>query len=600
MHVLTRFQLLGITALLVATLSGCGTNKERVTSTPDQFILTVSGNGSGTVTSTPAGINCGTTCRATFAAGTSVSLAATPDPNDSFAGWSGACSGAGKCTVVLNADTSVGAAFSSPASMAVALTGSGTGTVTSNPAGLNCPQTCTANFAPGTAVTLSAAPAADSTFAGWSGACSGSDSCTVTVSDSGTQVMAAFGASIQAINHIIVMLQENRSFDNYFGKLNDYRVAQGLPADVDGLSPDASNPSFDGTSTVSVYHLLTMCAEDSSPAWNESHVDFNRYDPTSDTGLMDGFVYTAAKLAQDDGLYDSQGLRVMGYYDEADIPYYYFLATQFATSDRWFSPVPSNSPANHMYLFAGTSAGHVYNPTSTLSNKTIFQMLEENGHSWKIYETDNNITFLSLFQPFAQEHAANLLPVSQFFTDLANNNLPAVSLIEAGMESGEDEHPGSNIQMGAADVAQLINALMNSESWKDSVFILSWDEAGGLYDHVAYQPAINPDGILPVDLQTTDICYGQPCGDFIETGGRLPLLVISPFVKQGYVSHTVADYTAILKFIETRFGLLSLTKRDAAQPDMLEFFDFANAPNRNPPALPIQPTDGPCYFDHLP
>lgn len=407
-------------------------------------------------------------------------------------------------------------------------------------------------------------------------------------------------SGVQQINHIVVMLQENRSFDNYFGKLNDYRMAQGLPPDVDGLPTGASNPSFDGSSTVNAYHLLTMCTENSSPSWNESHVDFNRYDPTSSIGMMNGFVRTAAKLAQDDGLYDTQGLRVMGYYDQTDIPYYYFMATQFATSDRWFSPVPSNSPANHLYLFAGTSAGHVHNPAAPLSNKTIFQLLEENGLSWKIYETDTNLTFLSIFWSFYQAHQANLAPVSQFFTDVANNTLPAVSLIEAGMESGEDEHPGANIQIGADDVAQLINALMNSSSWQDSVFILSWDDAGGLYDHVPYQPVVNPDGILPLDLQPTDICYGQPCGDFVETGGRLPLLVVSPFAKRGYVSHTVADYTAVLKFIETRFGLPSLTKRDAAQPYTPEFFDFATVPNLHPPQPPVQPQNGPCYYNQLP
>ncbi len=407
-------------------------------------------------------------------------------------------------------------------------------------------------------------------------------------------------ASLASINHIVVMLQENRSFDNYFGKLNDYRVSQGLSADVDGLPADASNPSFDGTSTVNAFHLLTMCTENSSPSWNESHRDFNRYDPTSTTGLMNGFVYTAANLAQAQNLNDTAGVRVMGYYDQNDIPYYYYMAAQFSTSDRWFSPVPSNSPANHLYLFAGTSAGHVKTPTSPLQNKTIFQLLEENGHSWKIYETDDNVTFLSYFQPFAQQHQANVVPVSQFFTDLANNALPDVSLIEAGIESGEDEHPGSNIQVGASDAARLINALMNSESWSDSVFILSWDEAGGLYDHVPYQPAVNPDGLLPVDLASTDTCYNLPCGDFTETGGRLPLLVVSPYARHGYVSHTVSDYTAILKFIETRFNLPNLTKRDAAQPNMLEFFDFSNPANLQPPPPPAQPQNGPCYYDALP
>jgi phospholipase C len=396
------------------------------------------------------------------------------------------------------------------------------------------------------------------------------------------------------------MVQENRSFDNYFGKLNDYRVAKGLPADVDGLPADASNPSADGTTTVSAFHLLTMCTENSSPFWNESHRDFNRNDPTSSTGLMNGYVYTAAEFAQANNFYDTSGLRVMGYYDQDDIPYYYFLAGQFGISDRWFSPVPTNSAANHLYLFSGTSAGHVRPPVTPLQNKTIFQLLEENGHTWKIYETDDNVTFLSYFQPFAKQHESNVVPVSQFFDDLANDTLPEVALIEAGLETGEDEHPGTNIQTGSTQVANLIDSLMNSPAWSSSVFLLTWDEGGGLYDHVPFQPAINPDGILPVDLLPTDNCYGLPCADFTETGSRVPLLVISPFAKREYVSHNVADYTAILKFIETRFNLPSLTKRDAAQPDMMDFFDFANPPNLHPPQPPVQPQNGPCYYDHLP
>jgi hypothetical protein len=145
-------------------------------------------------------------------------------------------------------------------------------------------------------------------------------------------------------------------------------------------------------------------------------------------------------------------------------------------------------------------------------------------------------------------------------------------------------------------------------SWKDSVFILTHDESGGFYDHVAPQPTVSPDGVKPMDLlqgpppNGPDICVlstGPTC-DFTYTGYRVPLIVISPFSKKNYVSHTVADYTAWLKLVETVFGVPSLTKRDAAQMDMTEFFDFANAPWRTPPTPPVQPTSGSCYLDKLP
>jgi phospholipase C len=149
--------------------------------------------------------------------------------------------------------------------------------------------------------------------------------------------------------------------------------------------------------------------------------------------------------------------------------------------------------------------------------------------------------------------------------------------------------------------AQIINALMQSPSWKDSVFFLMYDENGGLYDHVPPPTSVpNPDGIMPTDLFTKDMDgYDDPPGDFTRYGFRVPNIVISPFVKKNYVSHAITDSTGVLKFIETRFGLPNLNKRDAYASDMTDFFDFANVPWAMPPTPPSQPTNGPCY-DGLP
>jgi phospholipase C len=194
---------------------------------------------------------------------------------------------------------------------------------------------------------------------------------------------------------------------------------------------------------------------------------------------------------------------------------------------------------------------------------------------------------------------SHVVPVSQYFTDLTNGTLPQVALIEGGYESGLDEHPLNDVQNGSRYVSTLINALMGSSSWSSSVFFLTYDEAGAGYDHVA--PMMNgvnganvpnPDGIKPLALQPGDICFGTPDApacDFTRTGFRMPLLVVSPFTKPNYVSHTPMDSTAILKFIETRFGLQNLNNRDAAQPPMDEFFDYSGAPNATPPTPPAQP-----------
>lgn len=505
--------------------------------------------------------------------------------------------------------------------LTVSISGSGNGSVQSSPAGIDCTNSCTSSFNNGTSVSLSATPSSDgSVFAGWSGACSGTGSCTLNISSAGS-VTATFSASLQSIQHIIFMLQENRSFDEYFGKLNDYRTANGLAADVDGLSSDASNPSADGSTTVPAFHMISMCVENPSPYWPGAHTDFNLNDPTSATPTMDGFVAASAHFAVTHGFYDKAGVRTMGYYDAGDLPYYYFMASNFATSDRWFSPVMAETPPNRMYLLAGTSAGRAYPlPTGTpgLSSKTIFQLLQENGISWKVYVTDPSPSAVAgsemSMYAFSFQHRGNFVPISQYFSDLASGNLPAVAMIDPGFLSARDEHPvgtdgspGGSVQVGSKYVSSLINALMASSSWKDSVFILSFDEYGGFYDHVPPQAAVSPDRILPKDLLPGDPCNsgngvstgGGNC-DFTFTGFRVPLIVVSPFTKQHFVSHTVADYTAIDKFIETRFSLPSLTRRDAAQMDMTEFFDFADEPWKVPPTPPAQPTSGPCYIDHLP
>ena len=440
---------------------------------------------------------------------------------------------------------------------------------------------------------------------------------------------------IASINHIIFMAQENRSFDTYFGQLPAYWAANGYPSQqFDGMPQGAANPSFDGSTSVSAFHLASECMENLSPSWDESHVDWNRTEPISPTAAMDGYVYNAAKFAMDDGFTDTTGLRAMGYYDESDLNYYYFMASNFATSDRWFAPVMDRTQVNRLYLFAATSQGYAYPPgtnaadNAPLTAPTIFDALQKAGVTWKVYYTDDicstspgdtrgprgaitgnastpasggPCTYLTQFAAYLPPNVmpANVVPVSQYLTDVQNGTLPAVSFIETGYLSQRDEHPssGTNIQTGAAYVESLINPLMSSPSWKDSAFILTYDEPGGTYDHVPPVPAVSPDGIPPKDLQPNDICTtgtGMVC-DFTVTGFRVPLLVVSPFTKKNYVSHTIADYTAILKFIETRFNVPSLTKRDAAQMDMTEFFDFQNVPWATPPSqVPTQATGGAC------
>ncbi|MCU1307405.1 MAG: Phospholipase, partial [Acidobacteriaceae bacterium] len=400
---------------------------------------------------------------------------------------------------------------------------------------------------------------------------------------------------IQAIGHIVFMAQTGRSFDHLYGKLNEYRRTNDLSTDVDDLPPDASNPDAGGEEQLAAFHISSACAGSPDSSWRSNHLAFNRNAPSSEFAAMDGFVYAAEEGFEAKRFRSSSPPCVLGYLDAEDLPYYYFMASNFATSDRWFSPVMSGTEANRMYLIAATSQGHVYPVPShgpPLTAKTIFQLLQENGISWKIYVSDQvpgrsllESSYFGMFS-YGNEHQENVVPISQYFEDVASGTLPRVAMIEGGYNTGRDENAShsrnvESAQAGSRYVATLINALMSSRSWTDTVFIETQDQSGGFYDHVPPQLATQPDGIAPQDLASND-----PPGDFTRTGYRVPLLVISPFTKKHYVSHTIADFTAILKFIESRFNLPALTERDAAQMDMTEFFDFKNVPWASPPNPP--------------
>ncbi len=539
--------------------------------------------------------------------------------------------------------------------------GTGQGTVTSSPAGISCGTTCSASFQSGTTITLTAAPSPGSTFGGWSGGCSGTGACSVALS-AAASVTASFtlGGSLASIEHVVILMQENRSLDNYLGELRQYwadngyadESFDGLPQfnpatgtaplkgpapSVPGCDPASPPPSdcvFDTKNPVASYHLNTMCTENTSPSWNESHVIWDYYDQVGKyPATNNGFVWTAAHDARNIGFYDTDGVRAMGYYDGGDLNFLYFMASNFATSDRWFNPAMSRTNINREYLIAATSQGYAYpngtdaNDTAQLKAKTIYQDLQNAGVTWKIYVNPQGssctgppyqasclmtLSYLQNFtfaQTVVSQYPQNIAPISQYFTDLQNGTLPQVAMLEPASDAGKDEHGSdsdkypADIQSGEAYAESLVNALMNSSSWTSSALFMTYDEYGGLYDHVPPQKTVSPDGIAPVDLQPGDVCdngYTGPTCDFVYTGFRVPLVVISPYAKKHYVSHTIADYTAIDKFLETRFNMPSLTKRDAAQMDMTEFFDFNTPQWITPPTPPVQVTNGACYLDHLP
>lgn len=384
------------------------------------------------------------------------------------------------------------------------------------------------------------------------------------------------------LKHIIFFLQENRSFDSYFGMLGPYKAAEGLANDIDGLNLNTTLPNTKGQ-PVQPFHQQTVCTENLSPAWNEAHTDV-------DGGLMDGFMRTTTSVPS---TIDPTGTRVMGYYDQTDLPYYYEAAARFATSDRFFSPALTNTVPNRLYLFTGTSFGNAFPPTPPaggFTQPTIFAHLDQAGVSWRYYYQDAPSS--ALIQQFSiyKTDAANVVPIANWANDVLNeSSLPSVIFIERASQSNRDEHPGANIQTGAADASNIINTLIGSPSWPDSALILAYDEGGGFYDHVPPARQIVPDSLAP-KLKASD-----KQGAFNQTGFRVPVIIFSPWARPSFVSHTTRDYTSILRLIEDRFNVAPLSLRDAKADNMMEFFDFSGAPPLlTPPTLPAQPTDGNC------
>jgi phospholipase C len=397
-------------------------------------------------------------------------------------------------------------------------------------------------------------------------------------------------AGLQNIKHIIFMVQENRSFDNYFSKMNEYRAGKGLSTDVNVADNTVKLPTFTG-GTASPFHERTVCTENLSPSWDESHYDTHKL--ADGSYKMDRFMLTTHSVAQK---FDNDGLRAIGYYDQTDLPYYYELASQYAMSDSFHSGLLANTPPNRMYLFGATSQGRTYPDPSghpQWNIPTIFSSLQNASVKWAYYYQDD--MFLPEFEDWNNDAIrSKTFPIQKFLDILASptadQDLPQVIFIERSSSTGFDEHPDNNIQKGAAVVKSFIDALQNSSAWGSSVFILTYDEGGGTYDHVPPFKVAAPDDYPPI-LSPTN----QP-GDFTDSGFRVPFIIVSPWVKPGFVSHVNRETTSILKFIETRFSLAPLTRRDAAADDMTEFFDFTSAPRLALPALPAQPTNGTCDF----
>jgi phospholipase C len=401
--------------------------------------------------------------------------------------------------------------------------------------------------------------------------------------------LAAGTDTIPQIEHVVVLMLENHSYDNLFGTLGrqpgERPRGDGFALAKDGL-PAATNPYPDGR-LQRAFRMPTTCQFPSTPSqeWTASHNQYNN-------GAMDGFVRTPISPA------DSQivGAVAMGYWTADDLPFTYDLATRFPIGDRWFCSCLAQTDPQRRYLIAATSSGMTDDigtspggivPDASLgtpANGTIFDRLTAAGISW----ADYNASFptgatMELYPPndgaFSETNAP---PIAQFFTDAKAGKLPAFSLLDPDYGNQSQENP-QNIVVGEAFLAQVIDALRTSPLWPKTLFILTYDEHGGYYDHVPPPVALAPDAIPP-EVQPGESSYDG----FARYGFRVPSVLVGPYVKPGYVSHVVYDHTSILAFLERKWNLQALTYRDANANNLLDFIDL-DALKRGQPTFPELP-----------
>ncbi len=381
-------------------------------------------------------------------------------------------------------------------------------------------------------------------------------------SSSGSSPIPPSG-TINQIQHIVFIVKENRTFDNYFGTFpgadgattGELSTGQVIPL---GNTPDQTPNDICHT---------WQCARD---AMNSGKMNQFNLLSGADT-LVNGTPLAYTQMTQ------------------ADIPNYFAYAQNFVLADHMFSSLAGPSFPNHLYSVAGQSGGAINVPNNSddrwgcdaPSNSTVqvldsdgdidddypcfnFQTLADSlqnaGISWKYYAPGEGQSGYIWSVLDAIKHirmgslwTSNVVSDTQFVTDAQSGNLPAVSWLVTSME--DSEHPPYSTCAGENWTVQQINAIMQGPDWDATAIFLTWDDFGGFYDHVP-----------------------PPTLDQYGLGPRVPLVIISPFAKQGYISHTQYEFSSVLKFIEDRFGLSSLTARDTEANDTTDSFDFSQPP----------------------
>jgi len=367
--------------------------------------------------------------------------------------------------------------------------------------------------------------------------------------------------TLPQIEHIVVVMMENHSFDNYLGVIGR---GDGLPVDASGKPKVALSDGNGGY--IHSFRMPTTCQLKSLPSqsWPASHRALGHGDNS-------GFV-------------EACGPSAMGYFTPEDIPFYAGLARTYPLCDRWFASCLAQTYPNRRFLMAGTAAGIIDTTTASIlapppPNGVIMERLEAHRISWMNYYTDLPATFL--FPQFMVNRPAHRAHIDRFYRDAAAGTLPGVSFVDPGFDTDESEENPADIRVGERFTAKVVHAVTTGKAWDKTLLVWLYDEGGGYYDHVPPPRVIAPDTIAP------RLPAGFPPGGYDQYGFRVPAVIVSPYARRDYVSHAVHDHTSVLKLIETKWNLPALTFRDANADDLLDALDLSAPPAfAEPPALP--------------
>ncbi len=437
---------------------------------------------------------------------------------------------------------------------------------------------------------------------------------------------------LPAIKHIVVLMMENHSYDNYLGTLAGR--GDGLPVDASG-TPAAVN-SLPNGQQVGSWHLPTTDQVKGNPTqtWHASHLSY-------DDGTCGGFAASVWQTVP-----GGDPAVPMGYWTGSDLPFYHGLAGTFPVADRWFCSCLGPTFPNRRFLISGTAHGLVddlpWDLVDYPAAGTIFDSLSRHDVSWTNYHNvrpalvvlkrllggpglvflrriaslgrwipgvanavRGNKSFTADLYPLGLAGAVrHLRTTQQFFADADAGTLPAVSIVDPDFGAYSEENP-QDISDGEAFSAAVINAVMRGPAWESTLLLWIYDEHGGYYDHVPPPAAVAPDDVparnwqlstpwaraglralAPKLLDELENADDGPA-TYDRYGFRVPAVIVSPYARTDFVLHDVLDHTSVLKLIEEKWNLPPLTSRDAAAVSPLGALDLSGPPAfRIPPDLP--------------